>query len=489
MANLNLSQFTEKLFVADADHTFIWDTAASISKRVSRNSWLNSGTLTSDAPVTISQTWDAGSNVMTALKVVATDTASGTASNLLELWAGGTPALKFNVDKSGSLGLINSTAAASGVQQISPSLDLVGQGWKSQSVAESQEVRARINLLPVQGTSAPTGSLQFQFGINGATPTTVGSITSAGALSINSSLTSGGYYSSNSAIFIRAAGGGGNADTNGIQLSSLNRFGWGSGLAGSTGSSLTLDTVLVRDAANTLALRNGALAQTFNVYGTYTSGTSYERLTLSAPSAANAIIGTNKGSGGGTARGLDLQTDGVSRWSISTAGHLLAQESPSIDIGAQDSNKPRNVFCGTSFRAPYAYVQYGSGSDQGIYFSTNSTSGTWAYLGARSSGVLTLSNGDITDFNRLQLGGTTNTFPAIARDGAGIKFTGAAAGSTSWIKVPPVAVSALPLAATAGAGARAFVNDASAPVFGTAVTGGGAVLVPVYSDGSAWNVG
>jgi hypothetical protein len=154
MANLNLSQFTEKLFVADADHTFIWDTAASISKRVSRNSWLNSGTLTSDAPVTISQTWDAGSNVMTALKVVATDTASGTASNLLELWAGGTPALKFNVDKSGSLGLINSTAAASGVQQISPSLDLVGQGWKSQSVAESQEVRARINLLPVQGTSA-----------------------------------------------------------------------------------------------------------------------------------------------------------------------------------------------------------------------------------------------------------------------------------------------------------------------------------------------
>ena len=57
------------------------------------------------------------------------------------------------------------------------------------------------------------------------------------------------------------------------------------------------------DAANTLALRNGANAQTFNVYGTYTSGTSYERLTLSAPSAANAIIGTNKGSGGGTARG------------------------------------------------------------------------------------------------------------------------------------------------------------------------------------------
>jgi hypothetical protein len=44
MANQNLSQFTEKLFVADADHTFIWDTAGAISKRVSRNSWLSGTT-------------------------------------------------------------------------------------------------------------------------------------------------------------------------------------------------------------------------------------------------------------------------------------------------------------------------------------------------------------------------------------------------------------------------------------------------------------
>jgi hypothetical protein len=89
----------------------------------------------------------------------------------------------------------------------------------------------------------------------------------------------------------------------------------------------------------------------------------------------------------------------------------------------------------------------------------------------------------------MRFGGTTDSFPAIARDGAGIKFTGAAGGLTSHIKVPAVAVSALPLAATAGVGARAFVNDATAPVFGSAVTGGGAVAVPVYSTGSAWNVG
>lgn len=38
-------------------------------------------------------------------------------------------------------------------------------------------------------------------------------------------------------------------------------------------------------------------------------------------------------------------------------------------------------------------------------------------------------------------------------------------------------------------GMRTMVTDASAPVFGAAVVGGGAVTVPVYYDGAAWKVG
>jgi hypothetical protein len=59
----------------------------------------------------------------------------------------------------------------------------------------------------------------------------------------------------------------------------------------------------------------------------------------------------------------------------------------------------------------------------------------------------------------------------------------------SWIRMATTTVASLPAAATAGAGARMFVTDASAPTFGSAVAGGGAVTVPVYSTGSAWNVG
>jgi hypothetical protein len=50
-------------------------------------------------------------------------------------------------------------------------------------------------------------------------------------------------------------------------------------------------------------------------------------------------------------------------------------------------------------------------------------------------------------------------------------------------------VGALPAAATAGAGSRCHVSDALGPVFGAAVVGGGAVSVPVYSDGAVWLVG
>ena len=50
-------------------------------------------------------------------------------------------------------------------------------------------------------------------------------------------------------------------------------------------------------------------------------------------------------------------------------------------------------------------------------------------------------------------------------------------------------VATLPSAVTSGKGARSFVTDALAPVFGSTVATGGAVAVPVYSDGTNWKVG
>ena len=50
-------------------------------------------------------------------------------------------------------------------------------------------------------------------------------------------------------------------------------------------------------------------------------------------------------------------------------------------------------------------------------------------------------------------------------------------------------VATLPSAVTSGKGARSFVTDALGPAFGVTVAAGGAIAVPVYSDGTNWKVG
>ena len=67
-------------------------------------------------------------------------------------------------------------------------------------------------------------------------------------------------------------------DGNGrINAGSGTYIGWSST---SNASYVAGDLQLWRDTANTLAQRNGANPQTFNLYNTYTSGSSYERLKL-----------------------------------------------------------------------------------------------------------------------------------------------------------------------------------------------------------------
>lgn len=62
----------------------------------------------------------------------------------------------------------------------------------------------------------------------------------------------------------------------------------------------------------------------------------------------------------------------------------------------------------------------------------------------------------------------------------------------TFIKSTAVIYSALPSAATAGAGSRAFITDGNLTAtgnFGAAVSGGGANNIPVYSDGTDWCIG
>ena len=149
----------------------------------------------------------------------------------------------------------------------------------------------------------------------------------------------------------------------------------------------TVDTRLYRDAANTLALRNGTAAQRFNVYNTWTSTTNYEAFKIDWITTANTVlVGTEKGSGGGTARALAFQTDGTTRLTIGTTGGITA--TGSIDIGS-------DIYVGR-----YVVLQANR-----------------ANFSASSSGVVQIANDASpgSGFGRLQFGGSTSSFPALKR--------------------------------------------------------------------------
>lgn len=80
--------------------------------------------------------------------------------------------------------LENATPAAAGAQQMSPPMVFSGKGWKTDATAASQDVRFKLEVLPVQGASAPTGTYRVQRSINGGAYTDVMTITTDGSTTV-----------------------------------------------------------------------------------------------------------------------------------------------------------------------------------------------------------------------------------------------------------------------------------------------------------------
>jgi len=230
-------------------------------------------------------------------------------------------------------------------------------------------------------------------------------------------------------------------------------FGWSSDI-----TAASPDVYLVRDAANTLAQRSGTSAQTFRVYNTYTSGTNYELGKLEW--ASNVFrIGTEKGSGGGTARALEFQTDGTTRWTMSaSSGSLSAATNAAIYL--------ENGGIG---RANYSYISFPT-----------------------VDGNILLSNWNANGFGRLQFGGTTSSFPALKRNAAVLETKladdSAYAQHAASVFQAATAHTVATLPGTPAVGMIARVTDATAPAVGSTVTGGGAAAALVWYNGANWSV-
>lgn len=137
------------------------------------------------------------------------------------------------------------------------------------------------------------------------------------------------------------------------------------------------DTCLVRDAANTLAQRNGTNAQIFNIYNTFTNSSNYERGFLKWSSNNFRIGMENLGSGssrdvfidGGTS--IRFTVGGSETWRMSP--NFIATTDNNADIGASGANRPRNLYLASKITQYNSITTAGWGAASIYGFATTGT--------------------------------------------------------------------------------------------------------------------
>jgi len=234
----------------------------------------------------VAGTWNT-TGTPTAFKLNVTDTASNANSLLMDLQVGG--ASRFRVGKIGNLtlpttpsnhttGMLNITNDTSGL--LRPSI-----------------------LVSASGT---TGFATYGNG--------------AGANANNASVLANYLYAPLGIVIGRNI-----VNADGVQVGC--NFGTGS----------TTDLSITRDAADTLAQRRTTNPQVFRIYNTFTDASNYERAKIAWESTV-LRIGTEK-AGTGSARALELQTDGTTRLTIGTTGLFTIADALNIAVGTTTGTK------------------------------------------------------------------------------------------------------------------------------------------------------
>lgn len=195
----------------------------------------------------------------------------------------------FTFDKTNNtLGLGGGTITAS-----DPIIDMA-QTWNNAAVAFTA-FKANVT-----DTASAAASLLMDLQVGGSSKFSVNKAGVASLLGLNFPRLFGGEYIALANEFYVGAGAGLVISKNFPAIS------WAT-VAGTSISSV--DLVVTRDAANTLAQRNGVNAQTSRIYGTYTDASNYRRLTKTMSTAGVAEI---KPEGAGTgASGNVLHISGL----------------------------------------------------------------------------------------------------------------------------------------------------------------------------------
>jgi hypothetical protein len=288
--------------------------------------------------------------------------------------------------------------------------------------------------------------------------------------------------------------------------------------SGGAAGQIMFDTGSVLSESSSLTFNSTNPALTL-AGGTVTASNPVLNLTQTWNNASATFTGiklnaTNTASGASSLL-MDLQVGGTSQFNFNKSGTITLAGGVLLSTNSQTIRCNNGAADGEFFLTSNNQGNIVSISDLGIAFNSIRQFG-WSsgsasrltrdlYLSRDAAGILAQSNGTsaqtfriyntYTDASNYERGvfdwQTSSNVLTIGTQNAG---TGTARyvkilSATKVVRYDTSTVAGLPSAATAGAGARSFVTDATAPVFGSSVTGGGSVNVPVYSDGTNWVVG
>jgi len=199
-------------------------------------------------------------------------------------------------------------------------------------------------------TASAAASLLFDFSVGGTSVikgSKVGAVTVGDAANLGSFVSTGGgtgnpsggmIFATNTGFPILQSQSGQrflSADLN----TGLAAFAVGCSWVAAVGTATTgSDVFLLRDAANTLALRNSTNAQQFSLYNTYTDASNYERCSLKWSSNRFYLYGENAGTG--VPRALEVLA-GTTLFLTSTSNPILLNSGTSIyQFSGQTSSFP-----------------------------------------------------------------------------------------------------------------------------------------------------
>jgi hypothetical protein len=256
---------------------------------------------------------------------------------------GANTAMQFEVNNGGTsqrLTLAQMFALSTGAVIADAPLLNFAQTWNNAAVAFTA---LKLN---ITDTASDAASMLFDFQLGGSS---LLKLTKGGSFTLSSGVL---FIGSGSQLIALSQYG---IDIVGNSITRTNSIAFSAPGIGSTA-----EFSLLRDAADTLAQRNGTNGQAFNLYGTYTDASNYERLFIGHSNAASFHIQAQN-AGSGSARNIVLAAgagahvyigDNINRWRVQgSTGHLFCVLDNTYDIGASGGNRPKNLYAAGSIYA------------------------------------------------------------------------------------------------------------------------------------------